>query len=174
MECVTIVVQTSQKQLQQLATQIVLQHVPKESGMITLLHLHALAMNAPAQIIIILVHLLDWDTVIQVHINQVLMQPTVQESVPDVLLMVYLQQPIAGQQQLLQHVQLLDQQNVPIVAKQKHFHHLVMHLVRPQLVQLHKHVHVQVVVQQLLLHLATPGQTHAIPHVTAIVRIQEL
>ena len=54
------------------------------------------------------------------------MQPTVQESVPDVLLMVYLQQHIAGLQQQPQHALLLDRQNVPTVAKQRHFQHLDM------------------------------------------------
>ena len=87
-------------------------------------------------------------TVTQAHIKQVLMQHIVQESVQDVLPMVYLQQHIAGQQQHRQHVQLLEQQNVPIVAKPRHFQRWDMHLVQPQLVQLHKHVHVLDVVQQ--------------------------
>ena len=52
------------------------------------------------------------------------MQPTVQESVPDVLNMVYLQQHIAGLQQLQQPVRLPVYQRAPIVAKQKHFQHL--------------------------------------------------
>ena len=81
------------------------------------------------------------------------MQPIVQESVQDVLHMAYLQQNIAGQQQLPQPVQLMEQRNVPLVAKQRHLQSLVMHLVRPQLVQRHKPVLVQDVVQQLRRHL---------------------
>ena len=54
------------------------------------------------------------------------MQPTVQESVPDALPMVYLQQHIAGLQQQPQHVLLRAQQNVLIVAKLRVFLHLDM------------------------------------------------
>ena len=85
---------------------------------------------------------------LQVHIKQVLMQPIVHASVQDVLHMVYLQQHIVGLQQLPRHVQLLEQQNVPIVVKPRHFLHWDMHLVQPQLVQPHKPVLVQDVVQQ--------------------------
>ena len=137
MERVTAVVQTSQKQLRQLATQIVLQHVPKESGMITVLHLHALAIHVPARIIIILVHLLDWDTVIQVHTKQVPMQLTVQESVQDVLHMAHRQQPIAGLQQRLQHVLLLEPKHVLTVAKPRVLQHLVITIQQNQ-----QHLHI--------------------------------
>ena len=75
------------------------------------------------------------------------MQHTVRESVPDALPMVYLQRHIAGLQQQPQHVLLLEQQNVPIVAKPRQFQCWDMHLVQQQLVQLHKHVHVLDVVQ---------------------------
>ena len=57
--------------------------------------------------------------VIQVHIKQVLMQPIAQENVQDVLHMEYLQQHTVGLQQQLQHVLLMEQQNVLIVAKPK-------------------------------------------------------
>ena len=102
------------------------------------------------------------------------MQLTVQESVQDVILMAHLQQPIAGLQQLPQHVLPLVHQNVPTVAKQRALLHWDIHLVQRQHVQPHKLVLVQDVVQQLLRPLVIPGLTHVIPHVTVIVLIQEL
>jgi hypothetical protein len=74
------------------------------------------------------------------------MQLIVQESVPDALPMVYLQQHIDGLQQLLQHVLQMEHQHVPTVAKQRVLQHWNMHLVRQQPVQPHKPVLVQVVV----------------------------
>jgi hypothetical protein len=74
------------------------------------------------------------------------MQPIVQENVQDALPMEYLQQHTVGLQQLPQHVLLMEQRNVLIVAKPRHLQSLVMHQVRQQLVQLHKPVLVQDVV----------------------------
>ena len=75
------------------------------------------------------------------------MQLTVQESVQDALHMVHQQHNIVGLQQLLQHVLLLEHQHVLTVAKLRALLHWDMNLVQLQLVQPHKPVLVQDVVQ---------------------------